>query len=75
MLERMLTKFLEPKMCFINLSGSIQLIVGRSFDSFDDFGVGGLVQIPELELKKKSDKIILSKIDRTLLSSFTNKCS
>ncbi len=56
MLERMLsllTKFLKPKMCFINLSGSIQLIVGRSFDSFDDFGVSGLVQIPELELKKK----------------------
>jgi hypothetical protein len=61
-------------MYFINLSGSIQLTDGRSFDSFDDFGVGGLVQIPELELKK-SDKIILSKIDRTLLSSFTNKCS
>jgi len=61
MLERMLTKFLEPKMCFINLSGSIQLIDGRSFDSFDDFGVGGLVQIPELELKKKVTKLFYQK--------------
>ncbi len=61
MLERMLTKFLKPKMCFINLSWSIQLIVGRSFDSFDDFGVGGLVQIPELELKKKVTKLFYQK--------------